>query len=52
MVLMKEHECVVGELHYTDYSHIVSLSELKEHIKERLHISDTLKNTITHCRKN
>ena len=37
---MKKHDCVIGLIHHYDNTRLVTLYELKEHIKEKLDFND------------
>ena len=41
---MKEHECIIGLVHHSDYSELVTLQILKAHIKSNKEFNDYIKN--------
>ena len=41
---MKEHECIIGLLHHSDYSELITLQKLKAHIKYSKEFNDYLRN--------
>lgn len=46
---MKEHECIIGLLHYTEDSELCTLSQLRAHMEERADFNKTLANDKTFC---
>ena len=41
---MKEHECIIGLLHHSDYSELITLNKLKAHIKHTKEFNDYIRN--------
>lgn len=39
---MKEHRCIIGLLHTVDYDELVTLSGLREHIKNTVEFNETI----------
>jgi hypothetical protein len=41
-VLMSKHECIIGLLHHNEYSELVTLTDLKKHIKDQIEFNQYL----------
>lgn len=41
---INSHNCIIGLLHFTDYCELVTLSDLKDHIAERINHNQYIKN--------
>lgn len=39
---MDDHECIIGLLHYCDYSELVTLHELEKHIQTNIAVNEML----------
>ena len=39
---MDDHECIIGLLHYIDYSDLVTMYELEQHIQENIEQNEQL----------
>lgn len=46
---MSRHDCIIGLLHHYEYSELVTLDMLKEHIKEKQERNEWVKNDPVLC---